>query len=177
MCNRSLPRDSAPNESILRSVAKVRIVHILRAMRQRLTIFVTGLLHRKESATVSKITQRFKPAEYRVWLKCMENIYPVQSYIHKINKAQTPIGLPCGEGVKETLTHFARVCPKFCEARTSAHNQVRQVITFFLARTIGWKWKMFEETCMKSTGLILCRFNSSSQATSGGEGCGLGAHA
>jgi ribonuclease HI len=161
VCNKSLPRDSAPNESILRSVAKV---HILRAMRQRSTIFVTDLLHRKESATVSKITQRLKPAEYRVWLKCMENIYPVQSYLHKISKAQTPICLHCGEGVKETLTHFACVCPKFREARTSAHNQVRQVITFFFARTIGRKWKMFEETCMKSTGLILSPVSAASIA-------------
>ncbi len=32
--------------------------------------------------------------------------------------------IACQEGVPESLTHFACVCPKFREARTSAHNQV-----------------------------------------------------
>ena len=151
-CNKQLPRNSAPNRSILRTVSKV---NILRAMRLRLTRFVTDLLHRKEGVTVSRLTQRFTPAEYRVWLKCMEGIYPVQEYLHRIGKAPTSICLHCGEGARETLTHFACVCPKFREARTSAHNQVRRVITFFLARILGRKWKMFEETCMKNTGLTL----------------------
>jgi ribonuclease HI len=151
-CTKQLPRNSAPNRSILRAVSKI---HILRAMRLRLTRFVTDLLHRKEGATVSRLTPRFKPAEYRVWLKCMEGIYPVQEYLHRIGKAPTSICRYCEGDVRETLTHFACVCPKFREARTSAHNQVRRVITFFLARIIGRKWKMFEETCMKNTGLTL----------------------
>jgi hypothetical protein len=41
------------------------------------------------------------------------------------------------------------------QARTSAHNQVRRVITFFLTRIIELIRKMFEETCMKKTGLTL----------------------
>jgi hypothetical protein len=88
----------------------------------------------------------------------MEGIYTVQEYLHRIGKAPTSICLHCEGGVCKTLTHFACICPKFChflEARTSAHNQVLQVITFFLACIIGLKWKLFEETCMKSTGLTL----------------------
>jgi hypothetical protein len=65
-CTKQPPRNSAPNRSILRTVSKV---YILRAMRLRLTRFVTDLLHRKKGGTVSRITPRFKPAEYRVWLK------------------------------------------------------------------------------------------------------------
>jgi hypothetical protein len=61
------------------------------AMNLQHTIIVTDLLHRKEVAAASKITQRFKLAEYRVWLKCMEDIYPVQAYLHKINKAPSVI--------------------------------------------------------------------------------------
>jgi hypothetical protein len=94
----------------------------------------------------------------------MENIYPVQSYLHMINKAPNPLCLHCGEGVRETLTHFACVCPKFREARTSAHNQVWRVITSFLARAISRKWQMFEETCMKNTGLILRSVSAASIA-------------
>ncbi len=124
-------------------------------MRLRLTRFVTDRLYRKEGVTVSRLTPRFKPAEKRVWLKCMEGIYPVQEYLHRIGKAPTSICRHCEDGVRETLTHFACVCSKFREARTSAHNQVRRVITFFLARIIGRKSKMFEENCMKNTGLTL----------------------
>jgi hypothetical protein len=87
-CTKQLPRNSAPNRSILQTVSKV---HILRAMLLRLTRFVTDLLHCKEGATVSRLTPRFKPAEYRVWLKCMEGIYPVQEYLHRISKAPTSI--------------------------------------------------------------------------------------
>ncbi len=43
--------------------------------------------------------------------------------------------------------------PKFLEALTS-HNQVRQVITTFLSLIIGLKWGMFEDSSMKSTGLV-----------------------
>ncbi len=60
------------------------------------------------------------------------------------------------------LTHFAMVCPKFREARTSAHDQVRRVITVSLARIIRRKWKMFEETCMKNTGLTLSPVSAAS---------------
>jgi hypothetical protein len=74
----------------------------------------------------------------------MESIYPVQAYLHMITN------LLCGEGVKETLTHLACVCPKFREASTSAHNQVRRVVTVILTSTTGRKWQMIEETRMKN---------------------------
>ena len=47
------------------------------------TIFVANVLHRKEAALVSQVIQRCKTAEYRVWLKSMEGIYPVQTYLHR----------------------------------------------------------------------------------------------
>ncbi len=79
-CKKQLPRNSAPNESILQQESQV---NILQAMLLLHIIFVTDLLHHKEGATVLKLTQLFKPAEYRVWLKCMGSIYPVQIYLHK----------------------------------------------------------------------------------------------
>jgi len=89
-------------------------------------------------------------------LKCMTGIYPVQTYLHRIGVAKSPTCPHCQEGVPESLTHFACVCPKFREARTSAHNQVRDEITSFFTSTLGPLWKMFEETRMVKTGLILC---------------------
>ncbi len=139
-------------------------MNILRAMKLRRTIFVTNLLHRRDAFTVSQVIQRCKTAEYRVWLKSMEGIYPVQTYLHRIGKAPSPLCPHCNSRVDETFTHFTSVCPKFREARTSAHNQVRRVITAFLARNIGRRWKMFEEKSLKSTGLVLRPVSATSVA-------------
>ena len=151
-CGKPLPRDSAPNRSLLEKVA---ISNTLRAVRKRSTLFVTDLLHRTEGATVSKVIRRCTPAEYRVWLRCMTGIYPVQIYLKRIGVVTSPTCPHCVEGIPESLTHFACVCPKFREARTSAHNQVRDVITSFLTSTLGSEWTVFEETRMAQTGLIL----------------------
>jgi hypothetical protein len=66
-CKKQLPRDSAPNKSILKQVAKV---NILRAMKLRSTIFVTNLLHRRDAFTVSQVIQRCKTSEYISKLLC-----------------------------------------------------------------------------------------------------------
>ena len=85
----------------------------------------------------------------------MEGIYQVQAYLHSICKASSPLCPHFSSNEDETFTHFTSVCPKFLEARTSAHNQARRVITAFLARNIGRRWKMFEESSLKNTGLVL----------------------
>jgi ribonuclease HI len=65
-CGKPLPRDGAPNRSLLEKVAAS---HALRAVRQRSTVFVTDLFDHKEGKTVSKIIRHCTPSEYRVWLK------------------------------------------------------------------------------------------------------------
>ena len=151
-CGKTLPRDSAPNRSILEKVAGS---NVLRAVRKRTTVFVSDLFDREEGSTVSKVIWHCTPSEYRVWLKCMTGIYPVQVYLKRIGKAQSPICPHCCSGTIESLTHFACVCPKFREARTSAHNQVRDVITSFLESALDTEWTLFEETRMANTGLTL----------------------
>ena len=76
-CGKALPRDSAPNRSLLEKVAAS---HDLRAVRQRSTVFVTDLFDIKDGKTVSKLIRRCIPSEYRVWLKCMTGTYPVQVF-------------------------------------------------------------------------------------------------
>jgi ribonuclease HI len=151
-CGKTLPRDSAPNRSILEKVAGS---NVLRAVRKRTTVFVSDLFDREEGSTVSRVIGRCAPSEYRIWLKCMTGIYPVQAYLKRIGKAQSPNCPHCGSGAIESLTHFACVCPKFREARTSAHNKVRNVITSFLDSTLDTDWTLFEETRMANTGLML----------------------
>ena len=48
------------------------------------------------------------------------------------------------------------LCPKFREARTSAHNQVRDVIISLLTFTLQSEWTLFEETRVANTRLALC---------------------
>ena len=139
-------------------------VNILRAMKLLHTIFVSTALHRAEAALVSRVIQRCRTSEYRIWLKCMEGIYLVQTYLYCIGKAPSPLCPHCGSSVDETFTHFTSVCPKFREALTSAHNQVRRVITAFLARNIDRRWKLFEESSLKSTGPILRPVSTTSVA-------------
>jgi hypothetical protein len=73
-CGKTLPRDSAPNQSILEKVAGS---NVLRAVRKRTTVFVTDLFDREEGSTVSKVIWRCTPYDYRLWFKCMTGIYPV----------------------------------------------------------------------------------------------------
>jgi hypothetical protein len=149
---KQLPRDSAPNRSLLE---KTSISNTLRAVKKRCTVFATDLLQRQDGATLSKVIRRCTPAEYRTRLKCMTGTYSVHAYLNRIGIAKSPICPYCPTAVPETLTHFACVCPKFREARTSAHNQVRNVITSFRSTHVGPMWKMYEETPMAKTGLLL----------------------
>jgi ribonuclease HI len=87
-CGKPLPRDSAPNHSLLEKAAAS---NTLRAVKKRSTPFVTDLLHHKAGATVSKIIRRCTPAAYRVWLRCMTGIYPVQTYLARIRVVKSPI--------------------------------------------------------------------------------------
>jgi hypothetical protein len=148
-CNTTLPRDSAPNRSLFEAVAAF---NALQAVLKRNTDFVTDLLRHKEGFTISKIIRRCEPAEYRVWLKYMTGIYPVQIYLQRIGVLVANSSLQfvhIAKRVPESLTHFACVCPKFREARTSAHNQVRvEIISFFTSTLVSFKiplWKIFED--------------------------------
>ena len=133
-CCKQLSSDSAPNHSLLEKVAAS---NALQAVEKHSTVFLTDLLHCKEGSTVSKVIWRCQSAEYQVWLRCMTGIYPVQVYLKHIWLVESPACLHCADANPEKLKQFACVCPKFGEARTSAHNQVQEVITSFLTSTLG----------------------------------------
>ncbi len=90
-CETPLSRDSAPNRSLL---GKVAASNILRAVKKRNTLFVTGLFHHKVGVTVSKVIWRCAPAVYRVWLRCLTGIYPVQAYLKRIGAVGQIPNLP-----------------------------------------------------------------------------------
>ena len=87
----------------------------------------------------------------------MTGNYPTYAYLKRVGLAGSSDCPYCDAGVPETLTHFACVCPQFREARTSAHNQVRKVISSYLIRWVGSKWMVHEETWMGHMGLPLSK--------------------
>ena len=90
-----------------------------------------------------------------MWVKMMADRYPVQSYLHRCGLAQSTQCPYCQEQC-ETLAHFTTICPRFREARTAGHNQVRAKLTSLLLRCLPkQQWKLFEETPMRRTGLEL----------------------
>ena len=123
------------------------------------TTFVRQLLHQQEGATIARCVARCRPAEYRVWVKAMADRYPVQSYLHRCGLVQSP-HCPYCQAQGETLAHFTTICPRFREARTAGHNQVRAKLTSLLAKCLTKQWQLFEETPMGSTGLTLQRVSA-----------------
>ena len=162
-CQTPLPRDSAPNRSLLKRVARA---NARRTVSKRSTTFVRHLLHQSEGAVIARVVSRCREAEYRVWVKAMADCYPVQAYLQRINLVKSA-DCPYCPRTKETLAHFASVCPQFREARTAAHNQVRKMISSLLAKCLPDCWGLHEETPMADTGLRLARVSFASMKASG----------
>ena len=162
-CQKPLPRDSAPNRSLLKRVAGA---NRRRTVCKRSTTFVRHLLHRSEGATIARVVSRCREAEYRVWVRAMADCYPVQAYLQRVTLAKSA-DCPYCPGTKETLAHFACVCPQFREARTAAHNQVRKLISSLLVKCLPDRWELHEETPMANIGLRLGRVSVACMEASG----------
>lgn len=149
---RQLPRDGAPNKSLLKSVVAI---NTLRAAMLRRTIFVRKALLRAESSTVRKIISTCDNPTGRCWMKAMPGTYPVNSFLYRIRKISSPNCTHCNCGSQETLTHFLKVCRKFHHARTAAHNRVRQALFNSMKQHLAREWRIFEETSISKTGVRL----------------------
>jgi hypothetical protein len=102
----------------------------------------------------------------------MHVTYPTYAYLKRVGLASSSDCQYCDAGVPETLTQFACVCPQFCEALTSAHNQVWKVmvwkvISFFLIQWGCPKWTVHEETRMNNMGLTLSKVPAAVVADAG----------
>ena len=161
-----LPRDSAPNKSILKQVTAA---NLFRAMAKRNTHFVRHLFRREEGRILSRVVSRNEDAVLRVWTRVMTDTYPVQTYLHRIGAVKSPHCPHCSDNAIETLTHFACVCPKFREARTAAHNQLRAVVAASLQSSLSEDWHTFEEKSLAATGLRLQRVRAEEVSLARGE--------
>ena len=147
-----LPRDGAPNKTILRRVISV---NTLRAIKSRHTIFVRDLLQRAEGKIAAHLIDSCGDSVVRCWMKMMMGTYPVTSYLHRIGKAASAVCQHCNTQAVETLTHFLSICPGFHDARTAAHNRIRQALAGSLRKVLPSHWQLHEETPMSATGLEL----------------------
>jgi len=150
----SLPRNSAPDKLILRQVAAL---NTLRATASRSTIFVKTVLHQDESRTVRRVIRLCSNSAIRCWIKATCATYPTHTYLNRINHQILPWCPYCTGQVKETFTHFTAVCPQFREARTAAHNQLREIVSNWLQNQLAESggWRLFEEVRMAQMGLRL----------------------
>ena len=97
----------------------------------------------------------------------MTSIYATYAYLKRVGLTGSSDCPYCDAGVPETLTHFACVCPQFCEALTSAHNQIRKLISSFLIQWDGPKWTVHEENWMGNVGLTLSKVPAAVVADAG----------
>ena len=147
-----LPQDTAPNKVILRKVVSF---NTQRAVKIRTTIFVRDFVQRTEGYAIARLISDCSDSEIRCWMRFMTATYPVATYLHRIGKTQSNICQHCSLGQKETLSHFLSICPRFHDARTAAHNQIRERLSTLLRKRLSAAWTLFEETPMAVTGLRL----------------------
>ena len=160
----NLPRDSAPNKSIL---ARVVAANILLAVKSRSTIFVRSLFHSGQGTVIARSIQRCSVPAIRCWIKAMSGIYPTAAYLYRIGKTQSSVCPHCAMEATETLGHFACVCPRFREARTAAHDKAWGTISSFIASRAGNHWQFYWDTPLMCTGLELSPVRQEQQQ----EGC------
>jgi hypothetical protein len=77
-------------------------------------------------------------------------VYPVMSYLRRIDKHPTGDCPWCGSGVRETLGHFQSVCPQFRLNRTSAHHDIAKATVAKLKDMRLEGWKFYYETTFEN---------------------------
>ena len=147
-----LPSDLVPNKSILKQVVRA---NLWRSVRLRSTIFARDLVQAEEGKVVARIIAKHKESEIRCWMQAMTGTYPVAAYLQRIGKVSNDDCQYCSSQCRETFTHFMSVCPRFQDARVSAHNQIRASLSSALYKILPKDWILHEETPMSRTNLQL----------------------
>ena len=73
-------------------------------------------------------------------------VFPVNTYLRRIDKHATGDCSWCGKGVKETLAHFQCGCPQFADNRTAAHHLIARAVVASLKDQRLANWTFFYET-------------------------------
>ena len=94
----------------------------------------------------SRAVRAWTEVEERRWLQMAGQVFPVHSYLRRIDKHPTGDCPWCGAGVTETLGHFQSVCPQFRLNRTAAHHSIARATVAALKDIRLPQWKIFYET-------------------------------
>ena len=89
-------------------------------------------------------------AEERRWLQMVGRVFPVNTYLRRIDKHPTGDCDWCGAGVQETQAHFHCMCPQFTEPRTAAHHNITRAVVAHLKDLRLANWEFFYETELKN---------------------------
>jgi hypothetical protein len=95
---------------------------------------------------VSKNQRAWTETEERRWMQMTGRVFPVNSYLRRIDKHPTGDCPWCGTGVKETLAHFQSECPQFAPNRTAAHHAIARAVVAQLKDLRLSNWTFFYET-------------------------------
>ncbi len=100
--------DAAPERQYPKSESPQKGTRVVQSANLALPLSNTSCT--KARAVIARVVSRCREAEYRVWVKAMANCYPMQAYLQRIELVKSA-DCPYCPGTKETLAHFASVCP------------------------------------------------------------------
>ena len=82
--------------------------------------------------SLSRRSKQWTETEERRWMQMVGRVFPVNTYLRRIDRHPTGDCPWCGVGVQETLAHFQSECPQFRESRTAAHHSIARAVTAHL---------------------------------------------
>ena len=97
----------------------------------------------------SQLVRSWTEMEERRWLQMAGRVYPVMSYLRRIDRHPTGECPWCGAGVIETLCHFQSECAQFELNRTAAHHAIARATVAALKDMHLPKWQFFYETSLE----------------------------
>lgn len=84
--------------------------------------------------------------EERKWMQCAARVFPVNSYLRRIDKHPTGDCPWCGAGNIESLTHFMSVCPQFALNCTAPHHAIARATIGAMREAAQPGWIFYYET-------------------------------
>ena len=97
-------------------------------------------------------SRRIRPwtaVEERRWMQLVGRVFPVNSYLRRIDKHPTG-HCPWCPGVVETITHFQSECPQFADNRTAAHHSIARAVMGALKDCQPKNWEFHYEHTIDS---------------------------
>ena len=120
------------------------------AQEQRKDTFACQLMTRagwgQELWQTSKLCRLWTELEERRWMQMVGRVFPVNTYLRRIDKHPTGECSWCKNGKLETLAHFQSECPQFALNLTAAHHAIARAVMAYLKDLSLPNWTFYYET-------------------------------